>query len=107
MTLKLLPVEVPPDSISDPMSRIITPQVINAYIEAAGDFMEAVRELILRNENCASWEACVHVYSCPTACCVHGRNSYGRPTIIPQTMEKTMPEVRETRGTVGIFRSLE
>ena len=42
MTLKLLPVEVPQDTISDPMGRIITPQVINAYIAAAGDFMEAV-----------------------------------------------------------------
>lgn len=43
MTLKLLPVEVPLESISDPTSRIITPQVINAYMAAAGDFMEAVR----------------------------------------------------------------
>ncbi len=42
MTLRLLPVEVPMDSLSDPTSRVITPQVINAYIASAGDFMEAV-----------------------------------------------------------------
>ena len=42
LTLRLLPVEVPPDTISDPTSRIITPAVINAYIDAAGDFTEAV-----------------------------------------------------------------
>lgn len=43
LTLTLLPVEVPLDSISDPTSRIITPQVIKAYIAAAGDLVEAVR----------------------------------------------------------------
>ncbi|OJT05336.1 Calcium channel YVC1 [Trametes pubescens] len=48
MTLKLLPVQVPLDSISDPTSRIITPQVINAYIAAAGDFMEALPYCLLR-----------------------------------------------------------
>ncbi|KAI0660794.1 hypothetical protein C8Q70DRAFT_972498 [Cubamyces menziesii] len=57
MTLKLLPVEVPPDSISDPMSRIITPQVINAYIEAAGDFMEALPYCLLRARKEFLWEA--------------------------------------------------
>lgn len=43
MTLTLLPVEVPIDSLSDPTSRIITPQVISSYMAAAGDFLEAVR----------------------------------------------------------------
>ncbi|KAI0375859.1 hypothetical protein BV20DRAFT_959903 [Pilatotrama ljubarskyi] len=57
MTLKLLPVEVPPDSISDPTSRIITPQVINAYIEAAGDFMEALPYCLLRARKEFLWEA--------------------------------------------------
>ncbi|KAI0335667.1 hypothetical protein GY45DRAFT_1317046 [Cubamyces sp. BRFM 1775] len=57
MTLKLLPVEVHPDSISDPMSRIITPQVINAYIEAAGDFMEALPYCLLRARKEFLWEA--------------------------------------------------
>lgn len=42
LTLKLLPVEVPPDSINDPTSRVITPQVIDGYIAAAGDFFEVV-----------------------------------------------------------------
>ena len=40
--MSLLPVEVPPDTISDPTSRIITPQVVKAYIAAAGDVVEAV-----------------------------------------------------------------
>lgn len=42
MTLTLLPIEVPLDSLNDPTSRTITPQVISAYMAAAGDFMEAV-----------------------------------------------------------------
>ena len=46
LTYKLLPVEVPPETISDPTSRIITPQVIQAYIKAAGDFVEAVRIIV-------------------------------------------------------------
>lgn len=43
LTYTLLPMEVPPDSISDPTSRIITPQVIQTFIEAAGDLVEVVR----------------------------------------------------------------
>ena len=42
LTLELLPVEVALESINDPTSRIITPQVITAYRAAAGDFVEAV-----------------------------------------------------------------
>lgn len=43
LTLTLLPLEVDPDSINDPTSRVITPKVIAAYKAAAGDFTEAVR----------------------------------------------------------------
>lgn len=42
LTLTLLPLQVPLDSIDDPTSRIITPHVIQAYIAAAGDLVEAV-----------------------------------------------------------------
>lgn len=42
MTLELLPVEVSPAAINEPTSRVITLQVISAYIAAAGDFHEAV-----------------------------------------------------------------
>ena len=42
LTLTLVPVEVPLESISDPTSRLITPQVIKAYIASAGDLVEAV-----------------------------------------------------------------
>ncbi|GAB1519738.1 Calcium channel yvc1 [Rhizoctonia solani] len=42
LTLKLLPLEVELDAITDPTSRVITPAVISAYVEAAGDFGEAV-----------------------------------------------------------------
>ncbi|KAI1796187.1 calcium activated cation channel [Ganoderma leucocontextum] len=48
LTLKLLPVEVPLDTISDPTSRIITPHVIDAYIAAAGDFTDALPYCLLR-----------------------------------------------------------
>lgn len=43
LTLTLLPVEVDPEAINEPTSRVITPQVISAYRAAAGDFAEAVR----------------------------------------------------------------
>ena len=43
MTLKLLPIEVEQSTLTDPTSRIITPQVISAYKKAAGDFPDAVR----------------------------------------------------------------
>jgi hypothetical protein len=42
LTLALLPLEVNRESINDPTSRIITPKVISAYTEAAGDLVEAV-----------------------------------------------------------------
>lgn len=45
MTLQLLPVEVEPEGLDEPTSRVITPQVIAAYRAAAGDFVEAVRIL--------------------------------------------------------------
>lgn len=47
LTLKLLPVEVKPESIKEPTSRIITIQVISAYEASAGDFKEAVSSLSL------------------------------------------------------------
>jgi hypothetical protein len=48
MTLKLLPVQVELGTLSDPTSRIITPQVIEAYRQAAGDFVEALPYCLLR-----------------------------------------------------------
>jgi hypothetical protein len=44
LTLTFLPVEVDPKSINEPTSRIITPKVVSAYTNAAGDFVEAVSE---------------------------------------------------------------
>ncbi|KAI0751001.1 calcium activated cation channel [Daedaleopsis nitida] len=57
MTLKLLPIEVPEESISDPTSRVITPQVINAYIAAAGDFTESLPYCLLRARKEFMWDA--------------------------------------------------
>ncbi|KAK0206687.1 hypothetical protein DFS33DRAFT_1316372 [Desarmillaria ectypa] len=48
LTLTLLPVEVSPTSLSEPTSRIITPQVIAAYRQSAGDFVEALPYCLLR-----------------------------------------------------------
>ncbi|KAI9467155.1 calcium activated cation channel [Lactarius psammicola] len=48
LTLSLLPLEVDPRSINDPTSRIITPQVISAYIAAGGDLVEALPYCLLR-----------------------------------------------------------
>ena len=46
LTLVLLPVEVDPQVIKEPTGSIITPQVISAYITAAGDFVDAVGDAL-------------------------------------------------------------
>ncbi|OAX44017.1 hypothetical protein K503DRAFT_846787 [Rhizopogon vinicolor AM-OR11-026] len=48
LTTTLLPVEVDEESINDPTSRIITPNVISAFSDAAGDFVEALPYCLLR-----------------------------------------------------------
>ncbi|KAJ7167506.1 calcium activated cation channel [Mycena filopes] len=57
LTLTLLPVEVDPDSINDPTSRVITPQVIKAYRAAAGDFVDALPYCLLRARAEFMWDA--------------------------------------------------
>ncbi|KAF9057937.1 calcium activated cation channel [Panaeolus papilionaceus] len=57
LTLNLLPVEVDPDSISEPTSRIITPQVVSAFRAAAGDFAEALPYALLRARAEFMWDA--------------------------------------------------
>lgn len=48
MIIRLIPVEVDVDSISDPTSSIITPDVISSFAAAGGDFLEAVPLCLLR-----------------------------------------------------------
>ncbi|KAI0346876.1 calcium activated cation channel [Trametopsis cervina] len=57
LTLTLLPLEVPLESINDPTSRIITPQVIQAYIASAGDLVEALPYCLLRARKEFLWDA--------------------------------------------------
>ncbi|TFK55588.1 hypothetical protein OE88DRAFT_1622056 [Heliocybe sulcata] len=57
LTLKLLPVEVDPEVLKEPTSRVITLGVINAYIAAAGDFVEALPYCLLRARREFMWEA--------------------------------------------------
>ncbi|OCH94327.1 calcium activated cation channel [Obba rivulosa] len=57
LTLRLLPVEVPRDTIAEPTSRVITPQVIDAYIAAAGDFVEVLPYCLLRARKEFLWDA--------------------------------------------------
>ncbi|KAJ3722591.1 calcium activated cation channel [Lentinula raphanica] len=57
LTLELLPVEVDPQAINEPTSRIITPQVISAYRAAAGDFDEALPYCLLRARAEFMWDA--------------------------------------------------
>ncbi|KAF8709041.1 Calcium activated cation channel, partial [Rhizoctonia solani] len=57
LTLKLLPLEVELDAITDPTSRVITPAVISAYVEAAGDFGEALPYCLLRARQSFIWDA--------------------------------------------------
>lgn len=42
LTLRLLPLEVDVKTINDPTNRIITPRVMSSYMQAAGDFGDAV-----------------------------------------------------------------
>jgi len=42
LTLRLLPATVAVSAITDPTSRIITPQAVRAFIQAGGDFAEVV-----------------------------------------------------------------
>ena len=61
LTLTLLPLEVDRESINDPTSRIITPNVISAYTKAAGNLVEAVGVPSLRR--------CVNILSPVNFCC--------------------------------------
>jgi hypothetical protein len=49
LVIKLLPVEVVLSDIEDATSSIITPEVIQAFAKAGGDFSEAVPFWYVRN----------------------------------------------------------
>ncbi|KAH7916291.1 hypothetical protein BJ138DRAFT_1140008 [Hygrophoropsis aurantiaca] len=53
----LLPVEVDFKSINDPTSRVITPGVISAFTDAAGDFVDALPYCLLRARAEFRWDA--------------------------------------------------
>ena len=92
LTLTLLPLEVDPESINDPTSRIITPNVISAYTQAAGNLVEAVCFPSLRR--CVNILSPVnYVVRYPTASFVPVVTSYSRPTVTLQTMERIADEV--------------
>ena len=94
MTLKLLPVEVPLETLIDPISRVITPKVINAYIAAAGDFTEAVRPLLyLRDVQGPD----VIPPSCRTVSCALAKSSSGTRSTTLRTTERMKEEVRDIR----------
>ncbi|EIW82309.1 hypothetical protein CONPUDRAFT_81817 [Coniophora puteana RWD-64-598 SS2] len=48
LTFTLLPHEVDVESISNPVSKVITPNVVNAYLDAAGDFKAALPYCLLQ-----------------------------------------------------------
>ncbi|CCM00664.1 uncharacterized protein FIBRA_02703 [Fibroporia radiculosa] len=57
LTLRLLPVEVPPENIADPTSRVITSQVVDAYVAAAGDFTDVLPYCLLQARKEFLWDA--------------------------------------------------
>lgn len=57
LTLRLLPIEVDVKSLSVPGSRIITPQVISAYVDAAGDFYNELPYCLLIAHAGFVWDA--------------------------------------------------
>ena len=88
LTLALLPVEVDPKSISGHASRIITPQVVSAYRNAAGDFVEAVSDFVGHHFNILTL-----MFSYLMASYVPERSLFGMRIIIQQTMVKILGEV--------------
>jgi hypothetical protein len=95
LTLALLPVEVDAGSINDPTSRVITPHVIEGYVAAAGDFVEAVCPniliFVLRCEHDRS-------NSCPIVCFEPGQSLDGMRTTTSQIT------VRITDGVSDLFQ---
>ncbi|KAF8311893.1 calcium activated cation channel [Clavulina sp. PMI_390] len=57
LTLKLLPLEVDPELIAEPNSRITTPAVVKAYSKAAGDFEDALPYCLLRARQTFMYDA--------------------------------------------------
>ncbi|KAI6105899.1 hypothetical protein F5141DRAFT_1126719 [Pisolithus sp. B1] len=57
LTLRLLPIEVDVKSLSVPGSRIITSQVISAYVDAAGDFYNELPYCLLTAHAGFIWDA--------------------------------------------------
>lgn len=90
LTLQLLPVEVDPAQLSEPTSRFISPQVIQAYEEAAGDFLDAVSQFLFRVVN-ATFQSSA---SFPTASFELDSCICGMRTMIQRIMTKIMDEVR-------------
>jgi len=89
LTLRLLPVEVDPESLTDPTSRVITHKVISAYRAAGGDFEHAVSHsptpFLLQRRSA--------LRSCRIACCALVRNSCGMQITILRIMKRTTVEV--------------
>src|SRR5258708_4688276 len=87
MTMELLPVEVNHASITEPTSRVITPQVISTYMAAAGDFHEAV---------CGPASGTITIFDCLCSFrmlfCAPGATSCMRQIITRRTMAKITAE---------------
>ncbi|KDQ64365.1 hypothetical protein JAAARDRAFT_144983 [Jaapia argillacea MUCL 33604] len=97
LTLALIPVEVDPEIIKDVTSRIITQQVISAYIAAAGDCKEALPYCLLRARKDFMWDANHNPadygenFGRATACEVLARR------IVHQSPPDRLPSIMSTR----------
>jgi hypothetical protein len=115
LTCKLLPVQVDLDEISRPTSRIVTPKVVAAYSQAAGDFGEAVGYWpFIASMTHSDFPHLPGYPSCHTAFCGHGRHSFGsvhplhsrfRPTYILQDANHNPADYDEHMGR-GIVKPL-
>jgi hypothetical protein len=88
MTLVLLPIEVDPLSINDPLSPIITLQVIASYRVAAGDFEDAVSNTALQ-----ALQELKRMNSFLIVSCVRVLSLCGMQTTIPPIMARIIVEV--------------
>lgn len=91
LTLRLLPLEVDVKTIHDPTNRIITPLVMLSYMEAAGDFGDAVSPFVtpeLANEHAS----CILSFLTPFY--EHIQDSSGKLDATLPIMVKTSVAVR-------------
>lgn len=102
LTLRLLPLEVDVKAINDPTNRIITPLVMLSYMEAAGDFGDAVgTSPTLRTREWEWFIFVLYTFSSLTASSEHIQNFFEKHDATLPTTLKTLVVVRVPISILG------